>query len=77
MILECERYGHRWNSEVSKFCVICYPRKRPKQKQERISGDVFELMHDTVRTQRRVVNSHRRASLTKWEREHGSQVGNK
>ena len=73
MIRECAHYGPKWNDEPVENCPQCHPHQ-PRKEEPGIDREVENLIDQTIRSQRRIVNSHRKNEVARWERQHGKQI---
>lgn len=67
--VQCERCGITYNQNARPLCPCCQPVWEDGRESE--SERYFR---SEVQGRKRIVNSYRRASVAKWEREHGAQI---
>lgn len=73
MIIDCPNCGSTYNQETVSRCPACRVVKHKRNK-SRSFGDIGQFMRAEIRSKKAIVNSFRRAEVSKYEREKGKNV---
>ena len=74
MIITCENCGTSFNNQTAKRCPARMPRKKSNRNRSRKFSGIGQFMREQIREKKAVVNSFRRAEVTRYETQTGKKI---